>query len=185
MPYNLDQIGTRHGTDKGTRHGYLNVYERLLARHKGTTAALLEIGYLRGESFRMWQEWLGGNITAIDILARPRGLGGGQYIQADAYCPETVALLHAPFKIIIDDGPHTIESMSFAAARYAPLLAYGGTFIIEDIYYPEWIPELVALLPLHLQPYAYVIDLNHRPHAWSKDDRLLVVDLPDDVRGTP
>jgi predicted O-methyltransferase YrrM len=50
---------------------------------------------------------------------------------------DTVKLLteKAPekFDVIIEDGPHNLQSQLFAVEHYYPLLKPGGTLIIEDI----------------------------------------------------
>ena len=37
------------------------------------------------------------------------------------------------FDVIIDDGPHTLQSQVFAVNSYFPMLKPGGILIIEDI----------------------------------------------------
>jgi hypothetical protein len=37
------------------------------------------------------------------------------------------------FDVIIDDGPHTLQSQIFAVNSYFPMLKPGGILIIEDI----------------------------------------------------
>src|SRR5438445_12333566 len=65
----LDAIGTRHGTDKSSsHHGYLDFYERFFRDLRYKQITLLEIGVLRGESARMWNEYFEyGKIIGVDV----------------------------------------------------------------------------------------------------------------------
>ena len=54
----------------------------------------------------------------------------------DGYKPETVEMLrnkYGSLDIVIDDGPHTIESQIYFAANYSDLVKTGGLLIVEDI----------------------------------------------------
>jgi hypothetical protein len=46
------------------------------------------------------------------------------------------------FDIIIDDGPHTLESMVLCIDLYLPKLNKGGVLVIEDVQSMDWIPVL-------------------------------------------
>jgi len=59
-------------------------------------------------------------------------------IKSDAYDPELISSL-PEFDIIIDDGPHTLESHLKFLQLYLPKLNSGGVAIIEDIDDIGWI----------------------------------------------
>ena len=59
----------------------------------------------------------------------------------DAYTEEVVDSLPS-FDIIIDDGPHTIESQIKCLEFYLPKLNDGGVILIEDIQKYEYIETL-------------------------------------------
>jgi hypothetical protein len=50
----------------------------------------------------------------------------------DAYRPEFISKL-PPLDIVIDDGPHTLESQLMCIDMYMPKITLNGILIIEDI----------------------------------------------------
>ena len=55
-----------------------------------------------------------------------------QYFCGDSYSDEIVSQ-HPDADIIIDDGPHTVESQILFLQKYLPKLNKGGILIIEDV----------------------------------------------------
>ena len=49
--------------------------------------------------------------------------------------------------IVIDDGPHTIESQIYFAANYSDLVKTGGLLIVEDIAGLENAKKIFEALP--------------------------------------
>jgi len=78
---------------------------------------------------------------------------------------------------MIDDGPHTLESMIFFIKNYLPLLRKDGVLIIEDIPDMEWTNVLISSISNELiDKITYKIyDLRHIKNRW--DDILLVIEL--------
>ena len=60
----------------------------------------------------------------------------GVFIQADAYCEETIKNLsgHGPFHLIIDDGSHHVKDQIFFLKNYKKLLAIPGILVCEDVF---------------------------------------------------
>jgi hypothetical protein len=78
------------------------------------------------------------------------------------------------FDVIIDDGPHTLDSMIQCIKLYLPLLSEHGVLIIEDIQDFKWITELHKVVPDELKPFIRVHDLRANKNRY--DDILFVID---------
>lgn len=126
-------------SDKGTDHSYIkNYYNVRFNTLKNKRINLLEIGISRGASIKLWKDWFTDcNIVGIDhcdwadtIVNIPNV----RSFKKDAYLIETVNLFEDNFfDIIIDDGPHTLESQMFSAKHWFKKLKPGGIMVIEDI----------------------------------------------------
>ena len=161
-------------TDKETAHGYLEVYDRLF----GTPTRLLEIGVHEGESLRLWMAAFPGcDVWGLDSYMGVPVVAGATVWIGDAYTPQRVASLPGLFDVIVDDGPHTIDSMLFTAAHYTGLLSPGGLLVIEDIPNPDWIPLIAAALPEHLSRWWFAVDRRHLPGV-APDSLLLIAPNP-------
>lgn len=176
----LTDIRTK--SDKNAEgHGYLEIYDMLI--HPSETFWFAEIGVQAGHSIELWQDFLGEgtNIYGFDIdIGQAVHMGKlkpfTRLFEGDAYeigsDPYKILNSHV-WDVIIDDGPHTLESMIFACTHYAPL---ADLFIIEDVPEASWVHELTAALPEGLRRYSYMIDRSALGHSGWHDDRLFVVD---------
>ena len=169
-------------TDKDTYHSYLDTYETLFARLRDTASNVLEIGIWDGGSISLWSEYfLRATIHAFDItFLRPAAgfLMSNPRINltlgVDAYSDSFIAkLASARYDVIIDDGPHTLESMKVVVSKYSQLLTENGLLIVEDVPNIEWIDELRAVTPVDLAKYIQVYDL--RGNKGRYDDILFVI----------
>jgi cephalosporin hydroxylase len=98
-----------------------------------------------------------------------------RFIQANAYSRECAATFAQPsLDIVIDDGPHTLESMQQAIALYLPAVRPGGYLIIEDIQSMEWLPILRCSVPHGVE----VTVEDRRSIKGRYDDVLLVLRVP-------
>lgn len=150
-------------SDKGTEHDYINgYYDSLMSGLRYKSVHLLEIGILDGESVELWRRFFNfydkQTIRAVDIklkdetknklnakfsksydcyLCLPDSEEDNKvYLyEADAYTPEFANKFHNDsFDIIIDDGPHTLESqLKFIDLYFPKIKNYSGRLIIEDI----------------------------------------------------
>lgn len=169
-------------TDKHTVHSYAQVYERLFAPLRESCAAILEIGVQHGGSMRLWNGYFHNAIVyGLDTNVyqnqcrefAPRV----RLIQANAYTPECAATFApASLDIVIDDGPHTLESMCLAISLYLPAVRPGGYLIIEDIQSMDWIPVLRAQVPQGVE----VTVEDRRAIKGRYDDVLLILQVPTD-----
>lgn len=177
------EIFADHDTDKQWRHQYGEVYDTLLARHRGSARKVLELGVDKGGSLLAWLEaFPAAEVCGVDIerssVAAPRLT----VLRAEAYVPSFVSSLPGGWDVIVDDGPHTLESMQFVAAHYAPKLAPHGTLVIEDVQAAMWGAQIAAVMEPRFRQYAFGVDRTFVGAGESvvkreKGSRLFVVDL--------
>lgn len=148
-------------------HSYFdNFYETEFKKYQNRPISLCEIGIYLGASFLVWNEYfhkdsklLGIDITnCVDPKYYEHNFNNVRYIFNDAYNANLVDTL-GTFDIIIDDGPHTIESQLDAIKLYLPKLNDGGVFIIEDIQQLSYIDILTAAVPDQYKSNIEVINL--------------------------
>lgn len=165
----LTGLAARFETDKGHRHGYMEVYDLLF----GTPERLLELGVHRGASLALWAAAFPDcHVHGVDI--NPVKVDDATVWVGDAYTPEMVADLPGPFDVIVDDGPHTLQSMLFVAAHYTHLLSASGVLAIEDIPDPQWVPLIADAVPDGLKQGMFAVDRRHVPGA-APDSLMFVV----------
>lgn len=167
-------------TDKmpGSWHGaYLPVYARLFAPLKDTEDSILELGVDGAGSLLMYADYFHrSNPFGIDIQGKPSALEGNNrvtFIQGNGYSETSYQMFSklAPFALIVDDGPHTIESQKWFCGRYPFLLSNDGLAIVEDVQDIDNFAQLAASLPPDF--FGYGIDL--RMHDGRYDNLLFVI----------
>lgn len=126
---------------------YFPIYERHLARYRGTPVRVLEIGVYRGGGLELLRHYLGpeAQLVGIDIDEVAREAVAGRHPveigdQEDAGFLRGVAETHGPFDVIIDDGGHTMRQQIASVEALFPMLNEGGTYIVEDSHTSYW-PE--------------------------------------------
>lgn len=162
----LEEIAAKHPTDKLGTHSYLPIYERLFAPLRDAMYPVLEIGVDGGGSLCIWKEWFTqASIIGADINVKPpyiEGVDRVSHWQGDAYTADAAinfAKYAMYYSVIIDDGPHSIESQRWFCANYPQLLSKGGIAIVEDIQRIEDAPSLHLALPTGFN--SAIIDLRH------------------------
>jgi len=128
-------------TDKGTVHSYISEYEKLFSKRRKDVTDVLEIGIGHGGSIKLWNDYfLSATIHAINIKSPnqpPHWFSDFPRIKSyiiDAYTMNALKLFKdIPLDVIIDDGPHTIQSQMYTAKYYTKLLKKEGILIIEDV----------------------------------------------------
>lgn len=156
-------------SDKDTVHTYLEVYELIFARIKESAKNVLEIGILYGGSIDMWNKYFeNANIYAIDsepLLPEALFLVNTPRVNiltpVNAYDTDLVRLFqhqNIQMDVIVDDGPHTLESMQFVVKHYSSLLSTNGILVIEDVQDYSWISKIYEEVPENLKKYVFVVD---------------------------
>jgi hypothetical protein len=167
-------------TDKHTTHSYVeNVYTALFTPIKYTTTALLEIGIGGGDSLRMWRDFFpNAEIHGVDVTpecAITEETRIRTWIM-NAYSADAAALLPEQFDVIIDDGPHSLDSMLAVFEYYAQKVKPGGLIVVEDVQSPDWLPILQTQLPAEIAENVAVYDLRTIKNRY--DDLVLVWKKP-------
>jgi hypothetical protein len=169
-------------TDKNTTHSYIDLYQTLLVGKKETAVNVLEIGIgdnpyhphvSNGGSIKLWHDFFpNATVYALDIK-KPEEVWDAiknveriiLHIDADAYDEvkfKTDFLdKNIKFDFMLDDGPHTLESMIQFIKLYSQVMTDDGILIIEDVQFWTWIEELKKATPEHLKEYIETYDLRH------------------------
>jgi cephalosporin hydroxylase len=181
----LKKLMNDNRSDKNTTHSYLEVYELFVQRIKDSATNVMEIGIWAGGGILMFRDYFpNATIYGLDIItpeqvepdlkeaARIKLL-----LSMDAYTPELINLFKASgkkFDMIVDDGPHTLESMLFFVKHYSTLLTNDGILVVEDITDYEWTQKMLQELPPSLVKSTFIIDRRHVNGRY--DDIILIVD---------
>ena len=148
-------------TDKETIHSYIEIYDRIFKRFIDKEGSILEIGVYSGGSMLVWQDYFSKmKICGIDksnklvpdnVFSKfnPEKI---DFRIIDAYSSGASDYLSYQypegFDIIIDDGPHDIESQIAGLDLYLQKVKKGGLYIIEDI-----------------QSFSFLHDLSEKVHS--------------------
>jgi hypothetical protein len=183
----LSSLADPSRTDKNTTHSYLDLYDNLLRKKKESALNVLEIGIWHGGSIKLWNDYFTiANIYAIDIMHINDvwdNIKNNEriilYTSTNAYdipfFKSTFFDNNIKFDFILDDGPHTLESMIQFIILYSQIMTDDGILIIEDVKSIEWTEYLRLVTPTHLKKYIEVYDL--RTNKNQHDDILFVINL--------
>ena len=177
-------------TDKNTLHSYLPLYEILFNCKKNSATHILEIGIgpfkeSNGGSIKLWADYFkNAHIFSIDIL--PINSVNEiitdhhrihLFTQTNAYdinfLKTKFLIPNIRFDIILDDGPHTLESMRSFIRLYSMVLKDDGILVIEDVQDITWIEILKNATPHHLRQYIEIYD--RREIKGRYDDIVFVI----------
>ena len=75
---------------------------------------------------------------------------------------------------MLDDGPHSLESMKQFITLYSQIMTDDGILIIEDVQSWDWIYVLINEVPDHLKQYIKVYDLRENKNRY--DDIVFTID---------
>ncbi len=160
----LDELGLngadwQGGTDKASDHNYTSTYAKYLAEMRDKPINFVEIGVWHGGSMAMWSKYLPKAkflFYDIDNQVKPKADEHIDWTRsklhiASAYTPESVQVAKDYFEngidFLLDDGPHTLESMLQVVNLYSPLMNQGGILMIEDVQSKDWFVHLSAVAP--------------------------------------
>ncbi len=189
----LEEIVDNSRTDKNTIHSYLPLYEKLLKNKKETAKNVLEVGIgdfnqgiTNGGSIKLWHDYfINATVHALDICPIGRVWDGIKnndriiiYSSINAYNNDffTANFLNKNIKcdFMLDDGPHTLDSMKQFIKLYSQIMTDDGILIIEDVQSWDWINILKNEVPQHLKQFIKIYDL--RPNKKRYDDIVFTID---------
>jgi hypothetical protein len=143
-----DDTGAGSGTDKGTLHSYIPVYEKVLGPMRFSPVRMLEVGVMTGASLRMWDEYFtheDKEIHGVDIRPDSLKYNVKNFHVLDATNPKAADILGGTWDIVIDDGSHIpyhqVKTLEIFGKRIRP----DGYYIIEDINNMDVATHLAAL----------------------------------------
>lgn len=180
---NLAEIVDNSKTDKNTTHSYLELYQNLLIGKKYTAKNVLEIGIYDGGSIKLWYDFFpNATIYGLDIFTNLWDeINNKDRIKLsifDAYNKNFVfdnfLNKNIKFDFMLDDGPHTLESMKQFIQLYAQLMTDDGILIIEDVQDWNWIEILKNEVPENLKKFINVYDLRENKNRY--DDIVFTID---------
>ena len=170
-------------TDKGSAHTYTGMYEGILSQYKNKDCTLLEIGVQSGGSALLWSRYLpNAKFSFADIdQVNPLVLDmiGDKCIfhLGDAYSDYGSNAIKSArpdgFDIIIDDGPHTLQSMIECIRRYLPIVKKEGYLIIEDVQDISWCDILKNEVPLEYRKNIEIVDTRNFKNRY--DDIVFII----------
>ena len=177
-------------TDKNDVHSYLDTYEDLFVSKKNTAKNILEIGIgnfreKNGGSIELWNAYFtNAKIYGLDIITPDRVIDKlfhndniVIYTEVDAYNEEffvnTFLNTNIKFDVVLDDGPHSLDSMKQFIRLYSQVMADDGILIIEDVQDINWLNLLANEVPDHLKQFIEVYDLRANKNRY--DDLLFVI----------
>jgi hypothetical protein len=133
---------TKNDSDKESYHKYItNFYNDKFAKYKNKNLNILEIGVLYGSSLKLWEDYFpNAKIFGVDIQnavkynysERVKILIDNAY--SDSFLTK-IKNFGIKFDIIIEDGPHTLETQSFFLEKFEEILKEKDSLmILEDVY---------------------------------------------------
>jgi hypothetical protein len=75
---------------------------------------------------------------------------------------------------MLDDGPHTLETMKKFIKLYSQIMIDDGILIIEDVQSWDWIDVLKNEVPVNLKQFIKVYDLRENKNRY--DDIVFTID---------
>lgn len=143
MKKSFFELCKKAGTDKVNPHGYHFFYPSFLERIRDEKFNMLEIGYGKGQSMKMWCEYFSKcNFFCADIDCegvvndRCRVIKANQSKEKDL---QKIVKEIGTAKLIIDDGSHNPKhQFDTFTYLFEHLLADEGIYIIEDIETSYW-----------------------------------------------
>ena len=182
----LEEIVDNSRTDKNTRHSYLPLYQKLLISKKENAKNVLEVGIYNGGSIKLWSDFFtNANVYGLDIMHIDNvweEIKNNEKIilhtSSDAYDNDffinNFLNKNIKFDFMLDDGPHTLESMKQFIKLYSQIMTDDGMLIIEDVPSLDWIDILTNEVPENLKQFIKVYDLTKIKNRY--DDIVFTID---------
>jgi len=139
----LRELADKYGSDKGFKHNYTVYYGELFEPFFDKNINILEIGFGKGASIKMWLEYFpfanvycidNGDFSNSDIDSkRFVKFSGDQSEKKDLNKFTRMVGKDTKFDIIIDDGSHRSEDGIFTLNHFFKHLNSNGLYVIEDM----------------------------------------------------
>lgn len=183
----LQFIDSQHYDTDKIALGYIEgFYDRVFSQRRHQVENLLEIGIYKGHSILMWRDYFEhAMIQGVDINYNPILSGQPRVIQtlANAYAHGFINQLRDQhYDIIIDDGPHTFESMVVFLSRYLCKLKPGGIMVLEDIVDASWadlLTPIVTNVPNYSVEVVHMANRQRDPvlnHQWRNGLDIIIIE---------
>ena len=185
----LSDYCDNHFTDKNTTHSYIDLYQTLFSSKKDTATHILEVGIgpwqPNGGSIKMWVNYFTkADVHAVDIISidkvnpdicdHPRiHLHTSNDAYNERFFTSTFLNKGMKFDMMLDDGPHTLDSMVKFIKLYSQVMKADGILAIEDVQDIKWIDTLRETTPDDLKPFIEVYD--RREVKGRYDDIVFVI----------
>jgi hypothetical protein len=146
--YSSTDTGSGDGTDKGTHHSYLPIYEEILGPLRDAPLRMLEIGVMTGASLRAWDEYFTNpakEIHGADICPQWLKFEVKNYHVVDATQRRALEELGGEWDVVVDDASHFPVHQLQSLELFGPLIRTGGYYVIEDIISLEVAQELYVV----------------------------------------
>jgi len=166
----LEKLGIKYGTDKATKHHYLDVYYDLFKDRRNEVEKVLEIGVGEGAGLRMFRDFFPNAMIcgADNDLMRIFTAERIEVIKCDQSDETDLVNLSAnvgiDIDLVIDDGSHKPEDQLFTCLTLMPLLNKNVTYVIEDV------ADLSIVEPISKEYSTNIVECGKR-----YDDRLVIV----------
>jgi len=183
--HNINGFQFDGGTDKSEGHSYDIFYSEHFEKYKSISGNILEIGVQYGGSSLLWHDYLPNfKIIMTDIynqihpkILEKMNQERYEFLLMDSFTNDSINLIKEKypegFDIIVEDGPHTLESQIFTLREYPKLLKDGGILVIEDIQKYEYCEILLSLKLDFEYKSLKIVDLRHNKNRY--DDLLIVL----------
>jgi len=163
--HDINGFDKQGGTDKATDHSYDIYYSEFLKPLFNKKINIMEIGVQYGGSALLFNDLFPlSNMVFID---------NENVVHNKILKLMDKSRYELGFDLIIEDGPHTIESQIFTIEHYTKLLKPNGILIIEDIQNYEYCDKIIESLDKSKINSVEIVDLRNNKNRY--DDILIVV----------
>jgi len=150
-----------------------------LLSKKETAKNVLEVGICHGGSIKLWSDFFtNANVYGLDIMNSENVWGVIKnkvkiilHTSCDAYNNDFFIKhflnKNIKFDFMLDDGPHTLESMKQFIKLYSQIMTDDGILIIEDVQSWDWIDILKNEVPEHLKQFIKIYDLRTNKNRYD------------------
>jgi hypothetical protein len=126
-------------------HHYFEIYDRHLARFRGSDVHVLEFGVAQGGSMQMWKAYFGPRCRIYGVDKNPACKAVEEervevFIgdQEDRRFLRSLAGKVPRIDVLIDDGGHRMKQQIHTFEEFFPRVDANGVYICEDLHTSYW-----------------------------------------------